>query len=112
MTTNHTHGPWTVWSRIDRYAAAGEKLPHGTASYIIKAAKDRTIARITHAPGIADVQAADARLIAAAPDLLAALQALVEDYEPNLKAFALNAPRKAKWESAVAAIARATGGAA
>lgn len=50
---------------------------------------------------------ANARLIAAAPDLLAALQALVEEYEPNLKAFALNAPRKAKWERARAAIAKA-----
>lgn len=52
---------------------------------------------------------ANARLIAAAPNLLAALQALVAEYEPNLKAFALNAPRKAKWESACAAINKATG---
>ena len=78
--SKHTPGPWTVYSRINRYAAAEEKLPHGTASYIIKAAKDRTIARITHAPGIADVQAADARLIAAAPDLLEALKLMVAQF--------------------------------
>ncbi len=46
-------------------------------------------------------------LFAAAPKLLQALQALIAEYEPNLKTFALNAPRRAIWESAVAAVAEA-----
>lgn len=55
---------------------------------------------------------ANVRLIAAAPELLASLQALINEYEPNRKVFAYNAPRKEMWERAVAAIAKATGGAA
>ena len=57
-----------------------------------------------------DQAIANARLIAAAPKLLEALQALIDEYEPNLKAFGLNAPRKAKWEAAISAIAKAAGG--
>lgn len=106
MPVTHTPGPWTVRSRIDSYAAAGEKLPHGTASYIIKAAKDRTIARITHAPGIADVQAADACLIAAAPELLAALVEVTD----RLTVFSTSANLNTglALEAARAAITRAT----
>lgn len=52
---------------------------------------------------------ADARLIAAAPELLEALQALVKEYEPNLKVFAENAPRRFIWQKAVAIIAKAEG---
>lgn len=43
-------------------------------------------------------------------ELLAALQSLVGEYEPNIKTFATDAPRKAKWMAALAAIAKAKGG--
>lgn len=59
--------------------------------------------------GYGPTQAANARLIAAAPDLLEALQVLAEEYEPNLKTFATDAPRKAKWMAALSAIRKATG---
>lgn len=52
---------------------------------------------------------ANARLIKAAPDLAKALAELIEEYDPNMKAFAYNAPRKAKWERARAALAKARG---
>ena len=42
-----------------------------------------------------------------AADLLSALQALIAEYEPNMKTFALNAPRRAIWENAIAVVARA-----
>lgn len=43
--------------------------------------------------------------------LLAALQNLVAEYEPNIKTFAENAPRKAIWMAALSTISKATGGA-
>ncbi len=52
---------------------------------------------------------ASARLIAAAPELYEALKALADEYEPNMKAFAFNAPRKAMWAAAMAALAKARG---
>lgn len=39
--------------------------------------------------------------------LVEALEALIAEYEPNLKAFATDAPRKAKWQAALAALAAA-----
>lgn len=45
----------------------------------------------------------------AAPELYAALKALADEYEPNMKAFAYNAPRKIMWAAAMAALAKARG---
>jgi predicted component of type VI protein secretion system len=61
-----------------------------------------------------DVEVSESLNVARAVDgstaeLLEALQALIVEYEPNLKVFALNAPRKEKWEAAIAAAAKATG---
>lgn len=89
----HTPGPWSFRNNT-LVQDTGNRLHLGV---------------FHEAPGLGNAAAANARLIASAPDLLDALQSLVEEYEPNLKAFALNAPRRAKWESARAAIARATG---
>ena len=98
----HTSGPWSVdamgnvWSK-DSKVCEMSAMPIQDRIYVMKTWEQHK---------------ADARLIAAAPDLLVALQSLIAEYEPNLKAFALNAPRKAKWGAARAAIAKATGSAA
>ena len=44
------------------------------------------------------------KLIEAKKDLLDALQSLIDEYEPNMKTFATDAPRKAKWMAALAAV--------
>ena len=90
--SEHTPGPWLLNE---------QKTSVWKGEHIVAAI---TIGRA--------VSIADARLISAAPELLEALQALIAEYEPNLKAFATDAPRKAKWEVARAAIAKATGEAA
>jgi gamma-glutamyl phosphate reductase len=41
--------------------------------------------------------------------LLEALKELAKEYEPNLKTFGDNAPRKSLWEAALAAIAQCGG---
>lgn len=53
---------------------------------------------------------ANARLIAAAPDLLEALQELIAEYDPQMAAMRAVSPRHPKWRAARAAIAKATGG--
>lgn len=106
--SQHTPGPWeaSAWSSVKggelialgwSITANGHLLPLSAC-----AAFDDDILE----------PQANARLIAAAPELLEALLALVDEYEPNLKAFATDAPRKAKWMSALAALAKATGSAA
>ena len=99
MSTNHTPGPWAIIADVPG---------HEIGYRAIAAVEDGELAETICNPS--PMGAANAALIAAAPDLLAALQALVEEYEPNIKTFALNAPRKARWERAIAAIAKATGG--
>ena len=89
----HTPGPWTFDQEDD----------NSTDFWVFQANGPARIA--------VEVSERDAALIAAAPELLAALQALVAEYEPNIKTFALNAPRKARWQDAIAAIAKATTGA-
>jgi hypothetical protein len=94
--SKHTPGPWRVVGGTE--VRAGGTIVCNTADYRVPKPDHEAVAL------------PDAALIAAAPDLLAALQALTAEYEPNLKTFALNAPRRAIWENARAAIARATGG--
>ena len=102
----HTPGPWTADKLQDQSAFNIFMQGYGSAG-----ASVHHCSNATNCMGSLEVDA-NARLIAAAPDLLAALQLLVAEYEPNLKAFALNAPRKAKWDAARAAIAKVEGGAA
>ena len=103
--STHTPGPWLVQAG-DEWADGIVTLEghneNGTPMYWTVASYNRR----------RDEADANARLIAAAPELLEALQALIAEYEPNLKAFATDAPRKAKWEAACAAIAKAAGEAA
>ena len=59
MTTNHTPGPWSVGTKIKDVVFSGDRAICGPCYY-------RT----------AEENAANARLIASAPDLLAALEQL------------------------------------
>jgi len=96
MTAAHTPGPWTAEQRTPKAAYNSEpywrvSTAGGSCMYV----------------GCGDVEdEADARLIAAAPDLLAALQALCV-----LEADGMQAAESAieSWERARAAIAKATG---
>jgi hypothetical protein len=102
MTTNHqdkhTAGPWTVcehsWSHTGIYAK------HiGVASLDISSEADEEDMQDEWQ----GVMAANARLIAAAPDLLSALRSLAEVYD------AMGAPRGPARIMADAAIERAIG---
>jgi hypothetical protein len=119
--SKHTPGPWTAHNTGEHAftikatsvrvnASAGEKersYYQGIASVSERGDHPQ------HGGGISfKTCQANARLIAAAPELFEALKLLIAEYEPNMKAFALDAPRKAKWDAAQAAIAKVTGGAA
>ena len=89
MTTKHTPGPWTLDDRGYKY------IVHKPGDGYIT----RDICRMDSSTMAAFAQEANARLIAAAPDLLEALKMLLgsTSYDPN-------AACKAR-----AAIAKATG---
>ena len=96
MQTKHTPGPWHIGVRTfhagrDVYGPKGEPV----------AVADQELT-------LPEESAANARLIAAAPDLLAALEALVG--EADLGEVDLDDDDRAKLEQARAAIAKATGG--
>lgn len=85
MTTKHTPGPWMA-------------TPRG---YVILTDRSADIANVTSANGD-DVMMANASLIAAAPDLLAALEYIITEAELNGCRYSLAQAR--------AAIAKARGG--
>ncbi len=99
MKAKHTPGPWHHVG--DGLVYTELTSNDDEAIFICDTGNSR-------APSSSEEERANAQLISAAPELLAALQALIAEYEPNLKTFALNAPRRAIWENARAAIARAT----
>jgi len=91
MSAKHTPGPWAIdWnvSRIDVFSADAATLV-------------ATIRRSTLSAGIDDVAKANARLIAAAPELLEALKAITA--APDLRTYGL------AMQNACIAIARAEG---
>lgn len=95
MQTKHTPGPWHIGVRTyhagrDVYGPKGEPV----------AVADQDIT-------LPEESAANARLIAAAPELLAALVALVG--EADLGEVDLDDDDRAKLDAARAAIAKATG---
>ena len=95
MQTSHAPGQWVVKS-LSVYTDYGAGHRHKVAD--------------TRQPLFTrECQEANARLIAAAPDLLAALEALVG--EADLGEVDLDDDDRAKLEQARAAIAKATGGA-
>jgi len=80
MTTQHTPGPWKAAHAIQDDAAA-----RYIWSMTDKATGHRElVAKIPYAEG--DHINADARLISAAPDLLAALQDIVDAYQKHFDA--------------------------
>ncbi|MFY2945848.1 hypothetical protein ACOTJB_23805 [Achromobacter xylosoxidans] len=99
MTTNHTPGPW-------RYEAGRDGRP----PYVIR----RTEGGFVVVGMTADRQEADARLIAAAPELLEALQKLLDlqvakkELEYLDKGIGTKTPNAA-WLEARAAVAKARG---
>lgn len=94
----HTPGPW----------ASGRAIPEdGAVSRIVRAGDDH-IAVVMHLEDAAQEAADNARLIAAAPELLEALQALVGEADLGEIDNEDNARLLLDW--ARAAIARATGG--
>jgi hypothetical protein len=105
---SHTPGPWTV----------GDDSPNDYEGPMIDT-RDRVVAVITidHENESTPEERANAQLISAAPDLLAALQAAVEyleAYRPKGKIrdifTQLNAHENGALKPARAAIAKATGG--
>jgi hypothetical protein len=92
MTTSHTPGPWRIIDGTEVRGADGT-IVCNTADYRVPA------------PAAEEVAVPDAALIAAAPDLLAALQRIVRaaDRMP------IDSPLDGIIDEARAAIARATG---
>lgn len=95
MNTTHTPGPWRTVG--DTEVRAGVAVICETAQY--------------RAPALSEQAAADARLIAAAPDMIDALRVLEKMAQTTAKAFP-NAPGVGDWHRAAliarAAIDRAT----
>jgi hypothetical protein len=90
MTHTHTHGPWHITDE-------GSQIVIQTFSNH----PTGTLARIYRTDELAN---SDARLIAAAPELLEALQMLMPQEPQEADSY-----DRAMWEAARAAIAKATG---
>lgn len=84
---NHTLGPWSV--KYQWHVMAGDKLVANTGGHTDN-----------FTPDLPQINAANARLIAAAPDLLAALKAMYDECECD--------PFSPATDLARAAIAKAT----
>ena len=99
-----TAGPWCVRDIPSKERYVGPSSDGGAPSVaIIPARSSRSDAE----------QAANAKLIAAAPELLSILNALCfvdsSDRKAELHGYARGSPRDTLWKSARAAIKRATG---
>jgi hypothetical protein len=86
--SKHTPGPWEVYTPMSSDSTFGIDGPHGEAVIFFGRDKENGIYSIHNA-----------RLIAAAPELLEALQQLCAD----------ELHTQEKWDNARAAIAKATG---
>ncbi len=95
MSAQHTKGPWRVAKRFPHQAffeVEHQNKAPGAASLVV--------ARVTCRASWAEEQEANARLIAAAPDLLAACQVAFDQ--------TCSVGRAKDWEQLRAAIAKAT----
>lgn len=90
MSSKHTPGPWSWYTRNGHRVA----IDGSGGAEVARAEEYGASAWI-------EVSEDDARLIAAAPELLEALQRLVDAVDPE----------STGWDEAVAAISKATGGA-
>ena len=90
MTNTHTHGPWDITDEGSQIIIQTFS-PHPTG----------TLARIYRTDELAHL---DARLIAAAPELLEALQMIMPQEPQETDSY-----DRAMWENARAAIAKAIG---
>ena len=102
MSTQHTKGPWKVKTGSNAVLAGRKQIcSHVNAASVlpVNMVEDQKIAE------------ANARLIAAAPDLLEALQEITSDYADrfDLDDPSTNPGIKSSIEQARAAIAKATG---
>ena len=98
MTATHTPGPW-------HYAFEPRRRSGGTVAFIFEADGTKVAKLLTTYNTTAhSALPANVRLIASAPDLLAALQWALEQIEDDL-----DPDNQAALASAQAAIARATG---
>lgn len=113
MSTKHTPGPWTVTESSDWTGMSGVSLGIDDAAGQ-DGERDYHLATVVH--GDPDELAANARLIASAPELMQALQEAenaLDDYVERLEKLGgqMNYGRKVLMQ-ARAAIAKATGSAA
>ena len=99
--TQHTPGPWSYFEQN----TWGGALPRVRYGCVRSPGPDSFVIVNGCAPGgIEEEQRANARLIAAAPDLLAACENFVESYESSQ-----SWPTQAQVDAARAALAQATG---
>lgn len=108
MSAQHTPGPWTV-KRIASYYAGYEIQPAATR------ARQRALGHDDTGAGSPEEAKANAALIAAAPDLLAALQGALAELERANRTMLHEAgvaiANEVALEAARVAIAKATGAA-
>lgn len=99
MTTNiatHTPGPWTITRESDTHPLAIQTA-------------EGTVAYVRHMGRPDPEWQANARLIAAAPELLAALESMVDMFERHIDGRPGPDDAAARWDDARAAIAKARG---
>jgi hypothetical protein len=102
-TSKHTPGPWTIEDGIrGTTAIIGSDTDGGTA----------VLARLPHWPIEKEMQASNARLIAAAPELAAALRGIIETLGYLEANGGIDAPHRLALIAGRDAIAKAEGGAA
>lgn len=107
-TIQHTPGPWRIEDPMPAsFSVMAPDRPGHPNEYRIIASVDTDVEC-----GILLQEAeANARLIAAAPDLLAALQGLMgAEWRPKTGPLQYDSLREDAWAAADAAIAKATGG--
>lgn len=97
--SEHTPGPWEA-AIDDKWIYIGQA---GYANY------RNAFAKVDYDDVDHDTASADARLIAAAPDLLACLQDFVEGFDPSKEYEGGYLAFTSKANNALAAIAKATG---
>lgn len=80
----HSAGPW-IFEDIDERTRKDAELGDEAHFWICGGVVDEVLATV-HAPVHGDSQEANARLMAAAPDLLVALDVIVADYQALIEA--------------------------